>query len=173
MKICTPLDKKILLLVIIIVILIFISIDKAFTFDYANATRDQLLQRCLYFAKQLKQEQAAHLDTQDELKDAYQNLNNLQNRITQLQSNLQNIIAIGQACEMALNKRIDSPYQPGELMFSFSIGVGTSINMGVESRIYIWKGLYGYLSVDGFYGQYWDFQSYPYALALGGLGWSF
>lgn len=138
-------------------------------FDYINASRGELLFRCLYLARELKASQDAHKQTSLKLVYYIDYSVIITSQMNAFRHN--NNILLTENKE--LKKLLEYPYQAFDLALDIYCGVGTSIDIGLTGKLYLWRGLFGFISVDGFYGKYWQFITPPYVLAIGGLGWTF
>jgi len=166
---------KIILLILAIIFLWLLSQDlKAAEFDYQNASREHLLTRCLYFAQRLQQVQHEHKSTTQQLEIALNQVNTYQTYI-QVQNDRVNRLEVNiTGLQSQLVYYSDYHYNQFTPAFDIQIGAGTSLNLSLSSKLFLYQGFYGFIRFDGYYNY--AFNSYfniLYGAAIVGFGWGF
>lgn len=143
-------------------------------FDYRNANRLELLQRCLEYAqnnRDLRVRLINIIEENNHLLDRvsiYQGMyNNLYNRYNALVNRYELL-------ELELEEYKEYPFRSFDISLTPRLGFGTSIDIGLTGNMYIYNGLNVFISADFYYGTYMQsFEKYPYCLALIGVSYQF
>jgi len=139
-------------------------------FDYASASRMELLNRCLYYANLYKDELTAHNETRDNFANILAECQQLKIYVNSILENnnrlsLQNI-EFRERITYLENYR----YDPFDFSLDFSFGCGTGGLINIQSALHFGYGIFGFAGVTGIY-DYTFFNKSAFIIA-GGIGYS-
>ena len=162
--------KLILILILFLLLLTIRNTVQAADFDYYNADREQLIERCLWYAQKYKMEMFNHKDTKGRLIDSLRNNMFLQTEYTQLSSLYYELNLDYLQLYSDHKYLLDYRYELFDLSFNIEAGAGTAGMFGIQSNIHLGYGMYGYLGCRGLYDY--TFNRGFGIIAIGGIGYS-
>lgn len=154
---------------ILIAILLLSLTSTGYAIDYNTATPYELKKRVAHLITDLISEKQARKQDQDTIITQARTIQ----RLADEKNNLIATTIFLQGEIIRLHRLLEFPYRAGDLAFDLRLSVGLGLTIGAIPKIYIWRGMYGFIEAGASYGYLWkEFNKLPMFMGGVGLGYS-